>query len=309
MEGYVSFDNIGLKGYASGPMTFIPVDTAGDLDGMQADGIAGLAPTPSEGADLFMDTLLDAGVIDVREFTVFFGKKGVDNSHIEFGKNQEDQSEATFLPLIPVVEGAPLTYWSTNFDDFRYGDTSFPLNTNSTVWDTGTSLIVMTSRNLQKLALFMAGDKPVGRIMDYYLIRCNKVEEFEDLKFTFKDKTIVVSKYEYVMYNNGYCLIYINESTETDPRMQFTILGATFLRGSKVIHDMDRQRLGLFPQITYDYTPTGTGDLTWLWILLSCIGALFIVLSAFFMWRYRTLKARQADSELRYQRVGGSSTA
>lgn len=57
VEGYISTDMIGLKDSTPATMTFIPVDSGSDLDGQQADGLAGMGPTSTDGADLIVDSL------------------------------------------------------------------------------------------------------------------------------------------------------------------------------------------------------------------------------------------------------------
>jgi hypothetical protein len=310
VEGYVSTDNIGLQGETPGQMSFIPVDIGKDLEGAQADGIAGMAPIPSEGASLFVENLVNTGVIDAKEFTVFIGKEGVNASFIEFGKNQDDQKEVTFIPLVPVQEELPQTYWNVKLDEFRYGDVVIGLDTTNTVWDTGTSLIGFKQTNLLNLVLKIANGKEIFVVQgSYYAIKCNSVNEIEDLKFKFGEKTIIVNKNEFVMRSQGYCIFLFVVLSDDQPTLDVTLLGDAFLRGVKTIHDMENQQMGIFPQILYEYKDSHKSSLLWLYILLGCIGVLIIALGAFCLWKQLTRKRRRspmAHEGYEEVRIGGN---
>jgi len=243
------------------------VDVASDFDGAESDGIIGLAPTSNDGAELLVDVLANSGVIDKKEFTVYIGKSGVDDSYIEFGSNTDDKTNITYLALSPLSTGQPQFYWSTKLSSFKYGTSEFSFTTANTVWDTGTSILGMSSSNLKRFILFVANGKNAG-LLDggFYAIKCNSISDFEDIHFTFGSQTINVSKYEYLIKSGGLCVFMIFELSEQE---DFILLGDSFLRGMKIVHDVQGLKLGFYPQRTYKYGGDDSSSLLWLWILLG----------------------------------------
>ena len=254
-QGYISFDYTNLKNSTSAKIQFLLVDIASDFDGSVSDGIAGMAPTGSQGAQLLTDVLLGAGVMDKNEFTVYIGKSGVDSSYIHFG-SIDNYDNITDLPLTPLKDGDPLTYWSTKLNQFYYGDQAFSLLTSNTIWDTGTSILGMNTANLAIFLRYVANGKDIYISSDgFYAIQWGGVGDIQDLSFTFGDKTIKVNKKEYVQYSQGYCIFLI---FELDNSMNCLLLGDSFLRGLKTVHDIVNTRLRIFPQRMYDYSDGGT---------------------------------------------------
>lgn len=303
-EGYISRETFNFREEPFTSMKFLLVDIAEDFDGTQADGIAGLTPVSTDGSDLLLEVMVNKGVIDSKQFTVYIGKEGVDDSYIHFGQYQDSTENVTYLPLTPVTSEANQTYWSTDMEEFRYGNDEIKLGATSTVWDTGTSLIAMPKGDVSKFVMYVAGDRPVYTVQDtFYMIPCDNRNEFQDLNFKFGDKTVVVSKYEYLLYDGTYCLFLIQSMGVPEPKYNFVLLGDMFLRGSKIIHDAENMRLGLFPQKRYNYGKDTT-SLTWLWILLGCVGVLLIGLGAFCLWRRKNLRHGRGNV---YARVQGGS--
>ena len=302
-EGYISTDLIGLENSTPGRMTFIPVDVASDMEGSQADGIAGLAPTPSQGADLFVDMLVDTNVIDTREFTVFIGQSGTDESFIEFGRNQDDQVNVTFVDLTP-FEGQPQTYWSVILDSLTYGDTVLTLDTYNTVWDTGTSLIGFTRTNLLNIVTTIANEQKLFVIEGtYYAIECDDIDRVENMYFEFDEKTITVDKNEFVQYSQGYCIFIMFEIPNGVSSQDFTLLGDSFLRGVKTIHDIENMRIGIFPQKMYEYNGSGGGSLLWIYIVMAIVGIAIIILGLVCIFKYLKNYKRTGTNQTTYQRV------
>mmetsp|Transcript_37497 Transcript_37497/g.37049 ORF Transcript_37497/g.37049 Transcript_37497/m.37049 type:complete len:98 (+) Transcript_37497:1045-1338(+) len=89
------------------------------------------------------------------------------------------------------------------------------------------------------------------------------------------------------------------------------LLGDSFLRGSKIIHDVDGKRLGIFPQKFYK----SSSGLLWLWILLPVLGVILIGIGGFCLYKRRVEKKSYitAGGNIQnkamhgnYQRVGGN---
>ena len=248
VEGYVSKDLTNLKGATPNFIKFLLVDIAQDLSGSKSDGIAGLAPTGYEGAQLLTDVLFNNGVINKNEFTVYIGKSGVDGSYINFG-SIDSYENTTDLPLIPLKTGDPLYYWSTKLYKFYYGENEFSLLTYNTVWDTGTSILGMNTQNLGLFIKYVANGAQVYYISSgFYGFKWSGYGSIKDLYFKFSDKTIKVNKNEYIQYTQGLWIFLIFELSSQN---NFMLLGDSFLRGIKTVHDIQNSRLRIFPQNVY----------------------------------------------------------
>jgi hypothetical protein len=168
--GEIGTDEIGLERFVTANMKFISVDTASDLEGTLADGIAGLTPVSTDGADLMVTQLSKSNIIDAEEFTVFIGKEGVDKSYIEFGRNADDQENVTYVDLKPISGTSQLIYWSVDFDSFQIGNRTIPLDIKSTIWDTGTSIMAFEPNELLTLAQTAADGRQLFTVQNYYAV-------------------------------------------------------------------------------------------------------------------------------------------
>lgn len=272
VTGEVGYDHVSVPG--SDPVTakLITADTGKDNDGDLADGIIGLTPVTDDGADLLVSKLAEAGVIDAEEFTVYIGKDGYDGSWIEFGTNHDDQSEVTWVDLKKLPGTKDLIYWSTDFDQFTVRDDKVDLTYTSTIWDTGTSLIGFYPQDLMKVITKLANGKQIYNVQDqFYAIECDGVSDIDSLDFTFNGHTISVDAHEFTEAQQGYCIFLLMQVN-----LPGMLLGDSFLRGSKIIHDQAGQRFGLFPQHHYNYKEKTASEL--IWDYLPIVGASAIAL-------------------------------
>lgn len=168
VTGEIAFDHISIPGADPVTAKLITADKGHDNEGDRADGIIGLTPVTDDGADLLISKLAEAGIIDGEEFTVYIGKDGYDGSYIDFGINDEDQSEITWVDLKKLPQTSELIYWSTDFDKLSIGGTNLDLQFSSTIWDTGTSLIGLYPKDLMKVVQQLAGGKKIYNIQDQF---------------------------------------------------------------------------------------------------------------------------------------------
>lgn len=255
VAGPISTDDFGLEGQQGTNMRFVLAQEGKDNEGYTPNGIVGMTPVAGD-ADLYLTKLYEAGIIDGEEFTFYVGKEGVDESFLEFGLNKDDQSEVTWIDLQP-MGGRSLYYWSTDFDTLSVGTEKLRLQYSSTIWDTGTSLIGFPSRDLNTIIKAIAGDRQVYNIQDQlYGVDCESesdINQFDDINFVFNGHSITLKSFEYTEFakdersGRGFCLFDL-----FDMDMPAALLGDTFLRGYKVIHDQAGLRLGVFPKRSYE---------------------------------------------------------
>jgi len=245
-SGEISFDTVGIPEFEGATSKFIPADLSKDMEGTKADGIIGLTPEKGD-AELFITNLAEAGVIDGEEFTVYIGKDGYDGFYIDFGINDEDQSNVTWVDLKKLPGTSEIIYWSADFDQFTIGENKLALTYTSTIWDTGTSLIGFGPKDHKKIITGLANGRKIIKTQDgFYGVKCSGTSEIDSLDFTFNKHIISVDPREFVVEQQGYCFFLIFEIN-----LPGALLGDSFLRGSKIIHDQAGKRMGVFPQHKY----------------------------------------------------------
>lgn len=142
--GYKSMDMVCLDSDDSGTCfpnySFLSVFEAKDLEGLQSDGILGLAPSSQNTtAELFIDRLVRHGLITERVFAFSLG--GTDeSSKVTFGGYDLANTKDEFLRWNDLLD---TNYWTIAIDAAKLGNYTFNLDTNKAIVDTGTSYILM----------------------------------------------------------------------------------------------------------------------------------------------------------------------
>lgn len=96
---------------------FVLASRVHELERQLADGIVGLAAIETEDCQLFMDEMMDQGIIKDPMFTIFVGKLNEEDSWIEFGKHTDDFSNITWHET---REEFPL--WDLKILNISYGE-------------------------------------------------------------------------------------------------------------------------------------------------------------------------------------------
>ena len=284
VEGIISNDNIAVGDSSPVNIDFVHTKKTSGLEDMECDGAIGLSlATPDQGK-LLVDVLYETGAINKREFMVYIGKEGFDDSYIEFGEYQGNKTNGTVLEVKPDGNSGTYYHWNVTLDILHYKNTIQELSTYNTVWDTGTSTIGFPVRDFSLLLFSIADERGL-----YYVpglgfgYDCKNVDDNNsDLHFKFGNKEVKVSPHEFLIFHQGFCIIDLFEIGDSD----YILLGGSFLRGSRVLHDQENKQIVLFEQTVYDYGDSDSQkSLLWFWALLSFIGVLNIFMTVFCVWR------------------------
>lgn len=116
------------------------------------DGILGLSPQSKLPAALYNEGVIGAKLLGF-EMLPSQGKSYVTFGGIDDSKFVEDP---TYFPLLHPLTGT--TWWWIDLSVASYKGESFLLHGNSCIIDTGTSLIAMPSRDLNKLSALISDD-------------------------------------------------------------------------------------------------------------------------------------------------------
>ena len=124
------------------------------LDGLQADGLVGLAPSPHKNmqgftSELFIEKLKKAGAVDDAVFSLMINSDDNVDSKITLGgynseKFGKEGSRINWHPLKPREVNGKYDHWRLDLNAIYFGDNKVT-NTivDSVIVDSGTSLLLM----------------------------------------------------------------------------------------------------------------------------------------------------------------------
>ncbi|KAM8976457.1 gastricsin-like isoform 2-T2 [Pelodytes ibericus] len=203
------------------------------------DGIFGMAyPAMSAGgATTAMQGMLQQNLLNYPIFSVYMGSQsgevifgGVDNS-LYSGQ----------------IQWAPVTqevYWQIGID-------AFSINGQATGWcsqgcqaivDTGTSPLTVPQQYMGNLLQYLGAQQGQN---GEFLVNCNNVQNLPSISFTINGVQFHIPPSEYILQNNGYCTVGVEETYLPSQNGQpLWILGDVFLRQYYSVYDMRNNRVG-----------------------------------------------------------------
>ena len=251
--GNLAYDLVSLLSVKVKPvlLRMLLINEAEDFQGTQADGILGLSPEPKSGSESLVIKMAEENVIDSAQFTVYIGSSE-ETSYVEFGQHKGDLKNVTWISLTDT------SYWMVYLNEFSYKNQRIPLQTTKAILDTGSSIIGLPSVDLKSVIDSLIEDRDLFYLDDigYYGVECDNVNEFYDLKIKIGRHVTRISSNDYVLKLDEYCIFFF---FDLGTKINFILLGDTYLKGKQVIHDVENKRVGLFPQRLYyppnDYYP------------------------------------------------------
>lgn len=234
VSGFLSVDDVEVAGLRLRQQTFAEIDTVKGL-GLayrlgKFDGIFGLAfdTLSVDGIITPFHNLLVQGVITQPVFAFDLGNNR-DGSLVIGGY---DETLAPVIHYVPLVEE---TYWSVHMSRLAVGDETIVSEARAIV-DTGTSLLTGPPEAVEKIAQLL-GAEPLMK--GEYKIECGKT--LPDLNFTFGNQTFPITSSEYIISNNGQCLLGI---MGLEAPGSLWILGDVFMRRYYTVFDYGNARVG-----------------------------------------------------------------
>jgi hypothetical protein len=235
--------------------SFILADKDSDFDGMEADGILGLAFNSLSGFHrTFVETLKDNEVIERALFAVYLSDDSYGGtflsgpgSSISLGEYDlktyaKDSSEdaVTYLKVYHTTG-----YWSVNCDSISIGGTSIASDPQLAILDTGTSLILGPGDQVSGIFAYFSKHFSCHVNSDYLFCKCADLADFPDLVFSLESKPFTVPPHKYFYdvkprQKGSSCQLML-----THIAGDMWILGDVFLRNYYSIFDMDNNQVGL----------------------------------------------------------------
>ena len=131
------------------------------LDGLQADGIIGLAPTVHTNAqdytsELFINRLYEDGAIEEPVFSLMIDPNDTVDSKITVGGYASDKYGAPGSSLawhdLLTDDAGEYKHWQLSMDELKFGDYVISDTIiDSVIVDSGTSLVLMPEKEFKKL--------------------------------------------------------------------------------------------------------------------------------------------------------------
>jgi len=129
---------------------------------MQADGIAGMAPTSSETS--LLQALKDNDSISSRVFS-FQIKEAGEPSLLTIG-GYDQSASLSWNPLVDT------DYWSVKLSKVSIGGSEIPLSASKAIVDSGTSLLLVPAKDFANLSRIWSRNLKCATAGDYFSCEC-----------------------------------------------------------------------------------------------------------------------------------------
>jgi len=238
VSGVFSKDDIYLEKIKIPQYTFAEVDNTKGLGFAYSlgkfDGILGMA----------WDKIVSGGGIS--PITAIFQTHLLDQSIFSFylGDNQPGElliggiNQDLYYGNISYVPLTELTYWQIDLDSIFINQNNYS-NIQKAIIDSGTSLIAGPSNDVEKIANILEAKR---LITGQYMIDCKK--NSHDISFIINNRNYTLSKKDYIIENQGQCILAFMGIDIPPPNGPLWILGDPFMRKFYTIFDYGNQQIG-----------------------------------------------------------------
>ena len=237
----------------------IAVDKANftDVEHTRWDGVLGLKPSSSSGADLFAEVLKKQNLTDVAAFGVYFSSHFT-GSKVTFGgidpKRVPHFDNLTFNKLYDENS------WSVGIRSMKYGDVEIGGQATSGVVDTGSYMLMLPTDDYNRWLTAIKDNKTCGTYSKYQGCFCEGVvndEMFDPIYVTldYYEYRIVPDEYIKRVDSEGKKFCYFLVGEIKDSGATIAALGDTFIRNYYVYYDMENKRIGLYGDYMVHHEP------------------------------------------------------
>ena len=237
VHGYLGSDFIEIDGKKAS-QSFVLVDQDYNLDGLQADGLMGLAFSGlSGGHPTFVESLKSQGQISNATFSIYLSNP-IDpylESSFIIGGSDAEQYGIGEMERIDVSTN--MGYWlvvvgTIRIDGVAHGSQHIG------ILDTGTSMLFGPSAQVN--AIKDAIIKSVGTCTDdsYLFCTCEggDLSSFPVIEFVVGEQSFAIQPENYVMDFDGICLVLVESSNDV-----YWVIGQPFFRQFYTVHDMENE--------------------------------------------------------------------
>jgi hypothetical protein len=225
------------------------------------DGICGMGwdDISVDHVETPLRALVNSKKLGANQFAFYLGSGGAAGELVLGGVDHAHNTGGfTTVAVIETVPGKT-GYWAVTMDDAKIGGSSVT-TVKKAIVDSGTSLLAVPTDDMKKIAAAV-GAKPVAPfppLNKEYTIDCNTAGP--DIEFVIGGKSYVLTKKDYVLNEQGKCLLGFTGLDVPAPAGPLYILGDVFMRAHYVKFDVDNKQLG-FAQIKKGVETVSTGTL------------------------------------------------
>lgn len=293
----LGYDTVSL-GLHEGQVTRQPfllmLETA-DFDGLQADGLVvsprqGLSFAKlSSGYRTLLDSLKAQGVIHEAVFAFYLSDNSDSSielsSSLSFGSWDLDKYALSDLTYVAVR--AETGYWAVQLTAFTIANENVAENSLAII-DSGTSLITTPLGTFWTITNLICKLVTCEDSLDLIVFACPNGEEkgLPDLSFTLEGTEFPLSPKQYILKEEGYCVVLIYP-------LDFSvyILGDVFMRAYYTVFDAEHSRIGLANSVNNPPPLQGWRVL----VIVTCVFGLLIAATVASCLLVKRMKTPSSD--------------
>jgi hypothetical protein len=245
LSGYLSEDTLNFGDFKVPNQVFAE---ATNLPGLafsvgKFDGILGLG-WPSISVDKVtppIQNMLEQGILKTGVFSFYLPSEDGAKGELDLGGIDTDKftGELFYQPL------SSKTYWEIELDALEVGGTSATSSTKAIV-DTGTSLLAGPTADIKAIASQLGATASFLN-PNVFTLDCSTLSSLPTINVKFGGKTFPLSGSQYVIQDQGECLLGLTGIDVPAPRGPLWILGDVFIRQYYTVFDVDNARVGVAP--------------------------------------------------------------
>jgi len=240
VSGVFSRDNVMLGELVLQDYNFAEVDNTQGLGPAyflgKFDGILGLgwdSIVVGGGMSPF-GALVKSGQLEKPEFAFYLGD--LEEGELVLGGSDPNHFEGkvTNVPLIAE------TYWEVSLGGITVGGSAISANTSRAIVDSGTSLLAGPVKEVRRIAQLI---NAIPIVAGEYAIDCNSIKSLPAITFNLGDGQFVLEGSDYVLQEQGVCLLGMMGINIPPPNGPLWILGDVFMRRYYTVFDWGNRQL------------------------------------------------------------------
>ncbi|ORY44220.1 aspartic peptidase A1 [Rhizoclosmatium globosum] len=184
--------------------------------------------------------MINANLVDEPVFSAWLGDNadGGEGGEIVFGGVNEDRFTGPIV-WAPVIRKA---YWEVAFSDFKIGDKTVPIQSKSAAIDTGSSLLVVPTKDAETINNSLGAKK---NAQGQYTLPCSQIPSLPEISITIGGAPLTLSGEDYILNLGGSgskdC---VSGFMGMDLPINIWIAGDVLLRKYVTIYDLGNHRVG-----------------------------------------------------------------
>ncbi|CAD8126413.1 unnamed protein product [Paramecium sonneborni] len=250
IKGNKAYDQLQISNFTVSNFQFLIVNSQSSLDNLRAGGICGLGLQEQFGFNSLINILYDQHLIEKRIFTFFLSSipEHINNSSALFIGGYDTRYMSSDIQYVKLDKS---DQWSVKLKNISMNNKVL-INDVSALIDTGTSLIVIPTRQFSSLLTSLRDQYKQFCQYSQYQIKCScpdgNFQNFPELEFIFEgDLKLVLNPIDYINIDVSVCVLSITKSSNN-----YWILGDTFIRKHITVFDIDNKQIGFAKLATFE---------------------------------------------------------